>query len=1026
MKQSAACRSWCWARWRWSPTGSRPTSADPSPRPCWPRCSSTRTGWWPPSGSSTSSGTTLPAVGDRARAHLRLAAAPRPGLRRGADALVTRSPGYLLRVDPDGSDLGRFERLHAAARDAERDGDAATAARRYGEALALWRGPAFGGVDAGFTARWRAALASDRLSAEDGLARALLDLGRADEAAARLQRLVAAHPLREDTRGLLMRALHESGRQADALEVYRAGRRLLLDELGIEPGERLRALHAAILDGSLAPSAPAVADRAVPRMLPPDIGDFTGRAEALATVLALGEAGAAGRTATPTAVVSGFGGAGKSALAVHAAHLLRRRYPDGQLVADLRGVERDLDAFEVLGRFLTALGDDELPTALDERVERYRQRVAGKRLIILLDNARGEHQVRPLLPGAPECLVLITSRSRLAGLGGTVSIELDFLDPASAVEMLGKVVGPERVAAQPEAAARIAALCGGVPLAIRAAGAKLAARPHWPLKSLADRLSDERRRLDELSVGDLAIRSSLALNYADLDARCRRAFHLLCLLDLPDFGWWIAAPLLDVDPADAEDAVERLVDLRLLDVAGVDSIGRVRYRFHDLVQLYGAEQAAQEPPELVRAALTRTLGAWMTLVEAGSRRLPRVTLGLRPLFTGDVEVDPRLVAEAEENPGEWLKSETAAVVRAVERGHELGIDGVTTLLITSLLSSPFAARNEFDGWQRTHEVALRAARAGGDRRAEAIVLTGLGQLHYEKDDFAAAESHFRQAHEHATAVGDDAVTAVALVGLGTVARDLGESTAARADLAAAAELGDDCVVAAARYGLGAIERDHGDVTAAVAHFTASAQLYRAVGDPRGEALALRGLGLCHRAVGEHAQAAALSADAAAILLTAGDDLGATYAHQSWAKASLRLGVRDGVPEALAGCLEVCTRRRDRFGMALMTRTLGEYHLATGDLPAARDLLTAALARWTELDLAIWQARTLRDLAAADPENADKNWLRATELFTALAAREAGELAALSPRSGVPRCRRRTARPAYRTSVGPRARAGGRL
>ncbi|MGW5050741.1 AfsR/SARP family transcriptional regulator [Actinokineospora sp. NPDC004072] len=911
------------------------------------------------------------------------------------DALVTRSPGYQLVVDPDEVDAAAFDRLLGAARAAERAGDAAAAGRGYAQALELWRGPACGGVDARFAERWRAALGEDRLSAEDGLARSLLELGRAEEAAARLQRVVACQPLREDSRALLMRALHEAGRQADALEVYRTGRRLLLDELGIEPGERLRALHAAILDGSVAPQAPAQPDPA-PRTLPPDIGDFTGREDALATLLAIGEQRGGAGTATPTVVVSGFGGAGKSALAVHAAHLLRHRYPDGQLFADLRGAERDLDAFEVLGRFLTALGVEELPASLDERVEAYRQRVAGRALVVLLDNARSEHQVRALLPGAPRCLVLITSRSRLAGLAGTESIELGFLDQRSAVEMLGKVVGPDRVAAQPAAAARIAELCGGVPLAIRAAGAKLRARPHWPLKSLADRLSDERRRLDELAVGDLAIRSSLALNYADLDAAQRRAFHLLCLLDLPDFGWWVAAPLLDVDPATAEDVVERLVDLRLLDVACVDSIGRVRYRFHDLVQLYGAEQAAQEPPEVVAAALTRTLGAWMALVEAASRRLPRVTLGLPPLYTSDCSVDPRLVAEAEENPVEWFKSETAAVVRAVERGHELGIDGMTTLLITSLLTSPFAARNEFDGWQRTHEVALAAARAGGDRRAEAVVLAGLGQMHYEKDDFAAADAHFRLAHAQAVAVADRPVQAIALVGLGTVARDVGEFAKARADLAAAAAIGGDCVVAAARYGLGAIERDHGDIAASVAHFTAAIGLYQRIGDRRGEALALRGLGLCHRARGEYEPAARLSADAAAILLATGDDLGATYAHQSWAKASLRLGVADGVAEALAGCLEVCARRRDRFGVALVTRTLGEYHLATGDPGHARELLADALARWGELDLAIWQARTLRDLAAADPENADKHWRRAIELFTAVPTRELDELARLTP------------------------------
>jgi DNA-binding SARP family transcriptional activator len=913
-------------------------------------------------------------------------------------ALVTRAPGYLLDLD---SDVELFQKHLTTARQAERAGDHATAITHYQHGLAFWRGPALHGVDAQFARGHALSLEESRLSAEEGLGRCELAQNRVEDAITRLSALANAHPAREETRELLMRAFHRAGRQADALHVYRDAREHLLDELGIEPGEKLRELHAAILNGTLevtplkltvvpAPAA-VTTQQVVPHHLPPDISDFIGRQEALKQVLGLTEGREAG-TATPIAVVSGFGGAGKSALAVHAAHLLRKSYPDGQLFADLRGGGRDLEPQEVVGRFLALLGvpGQDQPTAPDERVELYRRTVADRRLVIVLDNARGEAQVRPLLPGNANCFVIITSRSRLTGLEGAEPVELGFLSDEISEEMLRRIVGNERIGAEPEAAQRIARLCGGVPLALRAAGAKLLARPHWPLKTLAKRLSDERRRLDELEMGDLAIRSSLKLNYAELDALHRTAFHLLSVLDLPDFGAWVAAPLLDISPYDAEDVVEHLVDLRLVDVAGVDQIGRVRYRFHDLVQLFGAEQASGEP---AAEAVSRLLETWLALVETGSKRLPRVTLGLRPRLRAEIEVDPRLEEDVEEDPSGWLQSETDAVVRAVERAHDLGVDELTTTVITSLLSSPFAARNQFGNWQRTHLVALRSARERGNRRAEAVLLAGLGQLRYEQDDFAAALANFQQAADIAADIDEPETLAVAYVGMGTVLRDLAEFDQARVLLDKAIELGDDGVVAAASYGVGAIHRDHGDLAEATQAFERCVELYRAQEDKRGEALALRGLSLCHRAAGAFAEAVELSRQAEQVLRDAGDELGATYAVQALAKALLRTGELEGVDDLLAECLEVCTRQRDRFGIALMTRTLGELALAQGRDQEAADLLQDALNQWTVLGLPIWRARTMRDLAAATAD--DETWSRAKELFASLGAREAEELAGLS-------------------------------
>jgi NB-ARC domain len=379
----------------------------------------------------------------------------------------------------------------------------------------------------------------------------------------------------------------------------------LVEQLGLEPGHELQRLERAILTGDPLLEVPSTHPIA-PAQLPADVTDFTGRQTQLATLTQLA---AGDRAATVLVTIRGKAGIGKTTLAVHAAHQLRARYPDGQLYVNLRGMEGNpLTAADVLARFLRSLGMDRLaiPDDIEERAALYRSRLADRRALILLDDAACEAQVRPLLPGTPGCAVLVTSRVRLTGLGGAQLIDLDVLGLDHAVELLARVVGPARVTAEPAAAREIVRFCSFLPLAIRVAGARLCARPHWPLSRLAAELTDEDTRLDVLRLADLDVRASLARSYETLDIMARRAFRLLGLLQVRDFAPWVTAALLDIPQTRAEDLMDTLVDLHLLEVAGQDPSGQVRYRFDALLRSYAREvAAAHEPQPRQLAALAR-------------------------------------------------------------------------------------------------------------------------------------------------------------------------------------------------------------------------------------------------------------------------------------------------------------------------------------------------------------------------------------------------------------------------------------
>ncbi|MFJ3192382.1 AfsR/SARP family transcriptional regulator [Streptomyces griseoviridis] len=822
-------------------------------------------------------------------------------------------------------------------------------------------------------------------------------------------------------------------------------------------------------------TVPAVLPVLPPSHLPPDVADFVGRARQVgwATGL-LDQAREPARTAPPIGVISGRPGMGKTALAVHAAHRAAHLFPDGRLFLDLRASDTaPLAVADALARLLRALGvDPEAAHGTDDLIGLYRTRVAGRRILLVLDNAPSEAQLRPLLPPGPGSAVLVTSRRRLTALEGAVRLDLSVPGTAEALELLttvagrnrapgpapttdsapagdpapgagpapgtvvgpGTPVGPRTTPAPPQDPAtpldpappvgsappvdpapgdlaEIVALCGQLPLALRIAGARLAARPHWGPGHLAGRLRDERRRLNELRVGDLEVRTSLELGYAELDPPERRALRRLALMDLPDFAAWIAAPLLDIGTEEAEEAVERLVDRHLIEVLAADGTGENRYRIHDLVREHARERCLTEESPAERAAAVRRLVAcWLTLADRAAVRGPGGVSWLLPAPKAECPLEPAVQERLLARPAAWFAAEQNCLVAAVHHCAAQGMTRAARELAGALIASSAALYNQFDVWAQTHTVALDAVRREGDGEGEAWLLVGLGQLRYEQDRFEDAHACLVRAlrlfDEQKAAARDDAAvldalrgSATALVGMGTIRREQARFAEASTTLAAALErydtLGDDAGLARTLYGIGYVHREQGRADEARRALTRSLALFRRVGDHQGEALTLRSLALCERARGALAEATDLLAEALRVFAGLGDTFGLMYTEQALAKVELRQGLFERARERLGRCLEVARERQDDFGEALVLRTRGEWHLAAGDPVGAEGPLRAALALWESLGLPLWRARTLRDLAevhAARGEHraADDARRQAHTAFHALGSREAWE------------------------------------
>jgi len=768
--------------------------------------------------------------------------------------LVTRAPGYQVVPGPGELDADRFAALVGEGRQALTSGVPALTVDLLDEAVGLWRGRALADVPATpLVAAEADRLEESRIEALELRAEANLACGRHAEVVPEVRRLLADHPLQEKLWALLIRALYGAGRQAEALEVYEQARNRISDELGVDPGTELRQLYHQILNAdddqpviplASADPGPVPAPAPVPAQLPADIPDFTGRSEQVDELreLLTGAGGEDSPGAVRVVLVVGSGGLGKSALAVHAAHLLASRFPDGQLYASLLGATQPADPAEVLGRFLRDLGMDghRIPLG-EERAAHFRTRLAGKRVLIVLDDARDAAQVMPLLPGSASCAVLVTTRNWLPELVGSAALDLEVLSPDEGRELFTRVVGAKRVAAEPAAAAEVLAACVGLPLAIRIAGARLATRSAWSVRTLADRLADERRRLDELRVGNLAVRASFEVSFASLrreaadGAGPAGTFRLLGLWTGPWIGLPAASALLAESEVATSDALDALVDAHLLESPEPD-----RYSFHDLLRVYAADRARTQETEQRRDdAVTRLLTWYLHTAEAAatviSEQHARVPLG--PLPAGVEPLDFGSLDEALA----WCERERAGLTAATRLAASSGLHEIAWKLPAAAMSF-YYRRSHWGDWVATHQTGLESARAIGDRQAQAWMLNDLGMAYGVQHKPEAVDS-FEQALALSGVDSERGARSAANVAQAYV--DLGRFdeawSAARRSLAIQRQQGNRYLEGVTLGVLGRASRELGQFTDAVGHLELALAIFRELGQQYGEAESLTDL-----------------------------------------------------------------------------------------------------------------------------------------------------------------------------------------
>jgi DNA-binding SARP family transcriptional activator/tetratricopeptide (TPR) repeat protein len=882
--------------------------------------------------------------------------------------IMTDQAGYQIPVELPDLDLLEFRRLRDEARSAAANGRPMEAYERYRAALGLWRGPALAGIDSSVVRRAAAALDEEHVQVQEECLRLALehDLGGPGVLTAEIASLVGQHPFREALQAALLRALYRAGRQADALAAYRDYRERLNDELGTEPGDELQRLHRAVLnrDPQLdaprpSPPAPATAAAPAPRELPAQVPGFTGRADALATLddLVSGQsAGAPGPVVI--SAIAGTAGVGKTALAVHWAHRVADQFPDGQLYLNLRGYASGppVRPIEALAALLRSLGvpSDQIPTDQDQAAALLRTRLADRRVLLVLDNARSVDQVRPLLPGSPSCLVLVTSRNRLSGLAardGARKITLDVLTPDEARALLRHMLGVKRVEAEPGATADLAAACAHLPLALRIAAACIVDHPTRTIASYITELTTGDRLATLQADGDQesSVLAALDLSYQALPPETARLFRLLGFVPGPSIDHYAAAALTGTTLLHTSRSLDQLLGAHLLQEPTPG-----RFVFHDLVRAHARHTAATiETESQSQTAMNRLLDHYrLTASMAAEVAYPREREP-RPLDTSRTDSpapdvhDPAVALE-------WLDTELPNLLATTLHAVEAGLPRYVVQM-SEILDNYLRSRGRYLDAEFIHYRALTSARSYGDRAGELAALVALGGAHRLQDRHEQAVDDYQQALELARTVGDRHAQLDALIGLAN----------------------------------GYLMQD--SLGQAFSNLQQALAIARTVCDHRGQSYALNGLGHVHLRQRHYREARKFYQQALEIARTASNRGIEASALTGLGRVHLREGRHQDAREHYQQALEVARAAGHRTGQLGALAGLGDAYRQKDEHSLAADHYKQLLRIAQELGTPNWQFEAMHGLgrlhqASGHPESALANHQQALDLAIALRQR----------------------------------------
>jgi DNA-binding SARP family transcriptional activator/Tfp pilus assembly protein PilF len=825
--------------------------------------------------------------------------------------------GYLVRVNASTLDLAAFTQARTDADNARRDKDPETAATRLREALALWQGQPLADIQGPYAETQRENLARLRQAATESRLAAEVELGAPGEIVAELTGLVKENPLHERFRELLMLALYHRGQQAQALEMYRDAVSVLSNELGIEPGPRLRAVHERILqsDPDLLTTRPPTprASVATPAQLPADLPTFAGRRTDLKRI----DATLPTTEAVAVTVITGMAGVGKTTLAVRWAHQVAPRFPDGAIYLDLHGfgpADEVVQPGEAVSTVLTAFGvrHEHIPASSAAQAALYRSVLADRRVLLLLDNARDADQVRPMLPGTPGCLVIVTSRDQLTGLiarDGARPVHLDALPEDEAREFLVGRMGEDRMAAEPDAVDEILDRCAGLPLALAIVATRAVTRPTFAVADIAAELRAARDGLDAFADSDstLDVRAVFSWSCRGLGPDAGRMFRLLAAQPGPDFAIPAAASILAVSPARVRTLA---AELTRADLVAERSPGR--YSYHDLLGAYAAELAARVDTETEReTALHRLLDHYLHSAHAASALLYANAdpLSLPPIAAGVVverftDTDAAL---------RWLTTEHTALRAALTRAGGSALFDTHTCALAQTLSEFLQRQGRWEDQLNAQSLAVAAAQRLGDAAA-------LGRAHRSLAVTYSRTSHHDDAHRH--------------FGLALELFD---------------QLGDHAGQARVHRALAASWGSQGRYDLALRHSRQAHDLYLPSADAPGQAAALNDIGWCQTQLGDHRGALDSCLHARDLFQQLGNKDGEASTWDSLGYVHHQLGDLDQAARCFQQAVNLFRALGDLHSEATVLAHLGDTQQAASNTRAAWRSWHSAIGIYERLD-----------------------------------------------------------------------------